>query len=69
MFEFMWPALAFIGCVLGIWNTIILLRRALIHKEDLVLLLDVLERVARLTPGSADEEMIRKIRRIIEEHG
>jgi len=63
-----WQAIAFIGCILGIWNTVILYRRALIHREDLKLLLDIVEKLATLTPGSADEEAIRKLRKIIEDH-
>jgi len=61
-------ALAFIGAVLGIFNTIILLRRALIHKEDLKALIDVLTTLAKLTPMKSDDELLKKIKRIAEEH-
>jgi len=64
----LWQALAFIGCVLGIWNTVILWRRALIHKDDLKLLLDIVDKLVALTPGSADDKAIRKLRKIIEDH-
>jgi len=63
-----WQALAFIGCVLSIWNTVILWRRALIHKDDLRLLLDIVEKLATLTPGSANEKAIRNLRKIMEDH-
>ena len=61
-------ALAFVGAVLGIFNTIILLRRALIHKEDLKALIDVLTTLAKLTPMKSDDELLKKIKRIAEEH-
>ena len=61
-------ALAFVGAVLGIFNTIILLRRALIHKEDLKALIDVLTTLAKLSPTKSDDELLKKIKRIAEEH-
>jgi len=59
---------AFVGCVLGIFNTVILWRRALIHKDDLKTLVEIVERLASLTPTAADDITIRKIRKIIEDH-
>jgi len=60
--------LATIGAVLGIFNTIILLRRALIHKEDLKVLIDVLTSVAKLSPSKIDDKLLEKVKRIAEEH-
>ena len=64
----LFEVLAFIGAVLGIWNTAILLRRSLIHKKDLRLLVDVLIALARLTPGRIDDATLEKLKKILEEH-
>jgi len=64
-----WETLALIGCVLGIFNTFILLKRGLITFRELRDLIIILDAVASATPGTIDDEAVRRLRELVEKYG
>jgi len=64
-----WETLALIGCVLGIFNTFILLKRGLITFRELRDLIIILDAIASATPGTIDDEAVRRLRELVEKYG
>jgi len=64
-----WQVMALIGCALGLFNTFILLKRGLITFRELRDLIIILDAIASATPGTIDDEAVRRLRELVEKYG